>query len=163
MDLILNKNYSVCNFFRKHTLSPRIIDENTETYQIVRSLKTKSTSGVYILHNHICSLLGDDVYIIRYYKSMKDVKSEPEIASLIPVFYERIVYVCYHNDQSVMKILHDRLECFNINRFYYDCPLHTLIRSVEECTRIRKKSKKVHPGLLLSTRVTQNTDDEQCS
>ena len=61
MDLILNKNYSVCNFFRKHTLSPRIIDENTETYQIVHLLKNKSTSGVYILHNHICSLLGDNV------------------------------------------------------------------------------------------------------
>ena len=65
--IIFKSLMHVINLFKKHKLIPRIIDELKEIpFQISNDNLLKSysnTNSICVLHNNICELFGENVYI----------------------------------------------------------------------------------------------------
>ena len=138
MEKVLSTGVSIKFSFVKHKVLNQIICETDEDNLIensVLSVRDDETCGIYVLHNAICSLYGNNVYIVRYVRDKSEIITKSETVSLIPVFCLEVMYVSYSNDPTIMSHVHKKLECFNTNRNYYKCSLHRLIQLIEECMK----------------------------
>ena len=127
---------SIRNFFKKHKLVPRVIDELKETPCQTSNdniiLKNQlNINSICVLHNSVCELLGNDVYIVKYVQHIDDVITPKNTHSLIPVACYDIMY--FRNvDIKTMQEIRLKIDCYNYHNNYYVCPLQKLLHTIDE-------------------------------
>ena len=121
--------------FSIRRLSPRIIPEQEQLKQQSTQLliENNNSQGVYILHNAICDLFGENVYIIKYVTTINDITIHNSF-SLIPLFPWTIIYIffCPPNINIIDKVYRS-MESFLYYQYYYDCPLNKMITIIQQC------------------------------
>ena len=122
-------------FFKKHKLIPKIIDELKETqFQTSNDSFLKSYSNknsICVMHNKICELFGENVYIVKYVKYIDDIITTKNTNSLIPVACYDIIYS--RNIENI-KTMHEiilKIDCYNYHNNYYICPLQKLVHIID--------------------------------
>ena len=107
----------ILNLFKKHKLIPRIIDELKEIpFQISNDSLLKgysNTNNICVLHNNICELFGENVYIVKYVKHMDDIITTKNAHSLIPVACYDIMYSRNIENVNTMQEIRLKIDCYN--------------------------------------------------
>ena len=123
-------------FYKKHKLIPLIIDELKET-QFQTSKENlgnydPNINSICVLHNSICQLLGENVYIVKYVKHRAEIITTENTHSLIPVACYDILY--YRNIDNIKTIqdINLKIDCFNLHHKYYKCALQKLLHIVDD-------------------------------
>ena len=126
----------VINLFKKHKLIPRIIDELKEIpFQISNDNLLKSysnTNSICVLHNNICELFGENVYIVKYVKYIDDIITTKNTNSLIPVACYDIMYSRNIENIKTMQEIRLKIDCYNYHNNYYICPLQKLLHIIDD-------------------------------
>ena len=78
-------------FYKKHKLIPLTIDELKEThFQTSKENLVNcdpNINSICVLHNNICQLFGENVYIVKYVKHRAEIITTDNTHSLIPVAF----------------------------------------------------------------------------
>jgi len=110
---------------------PLRIDELYSTSSCIFEKNTDDnifSSGIYILHNNTCLLLGEHVYKIKYYTCKNDIVTTT--TSLIPTNPNKIIYFFPCLDLKKIEHVYTSLECFYIIKHYYECHISRLKRTI---------------------------------
>ena len=126
----------ILNLFKKHKLIPRIIDELKEIpFQISNDSLLKgysNTNSICVLHNKICELFGENVYIVKYVKYIDDIITTKNTNSLIPVACYDIMYSRNIENIKTMQEIKLKIDCYNYHNNYYICPLQKLCHIIDD-------------------------------
>ena len=126
----------VINLFKKHKLIPKINDKLKETpYQTSNDSFLKSysnTNSICVLHNQICELFGENVYIVKYVKYIDDIITTKNTNSLIPVACYDIMYSRNIENIKTMQEIKLKIDCYNYHNNYYICPLQKLLHIIDD-------------------------------
>ena len=124
------------NRFKKHKLIPKIIDELKETpFQTSNDSLLKicpNTNSICVLHNNICEMFGENVYIVKYVKYIDDIITIKNTNSLIPVACYDIMYSRNIENIKTMQEIKLKIDCYNYHNNYYICPLQKLCHIIDD-------------------------------